>query len=74
MLRQFLKQMPMQIETPADSEVVGENQDVIFKEVMVNLHITIINPNTEILMPQIKTKARSLCRNMTIIMSATAMA
>ena len=71
-LRQLLKQMPMKIETPADSEIVGENQDVILKEVMVNLHITIINPNTKILMPQIKTKARSLCRNMT--MPATAVA
>ena len=74
MLRQFLKQMPMKIETPADLEAVGEDQDVVLREVVVDLHIIIINPSKEILMPQIKTKARSLCRNMTITLPTTAVA
>ena len=59
MLRQFLKQMPMKIETPADSEAVGEDQDVVLRGVVVDPHITIINSSIEMLMPQIRTKART---------------
>ena len=66
MLKQFLKQMPMKIETLVDSEAVSEDQDVVLKRVMIDLHITITNPNIKMLMPQIRTKAKSLCRNMTM--------
>ena len=41
----------MKIETPVDFEAVGEDQDVILKWVVVDLHITIINPIIEMLMP-----------------------
>ena len=44
MLRQFLKQMPMKIETPVDSKALGEDQDMVLKGVVVDLHITITNP------------------------------
>ena len=50
--------MPMKIETLVDSEVVGEDQDVVLKRVVVDPHITITNPSIEMLMPQIRTKAR----------------
>ena len=40
-LRQFLKQMPMKIETPADSKAVG---DVVLKGVVVDPHTIITNP------------------------------
>ena len=73
MLRQFLKQMPMKIETPADSEAVGEDQDVVFKRIVVDPHITITNPSIEMLMPQIRTKAKSLCRNMKMTILAIVM-
>ena len=59
-------------ETPANSEAVGEDQDVVLKGVVVDPHITITNPSIEMLMPQIKTKARSLCRNMTMTIPAIA--
>ena len=71
MLRQFLKQMPMKIETLVDLEAVSEDQDVVLKKVVVDPHIIITNPSKEMLMPQIKTKANSLFRNMTMIMRAT---
>ena len=74
MLRQFLKQMPMKIKTLVDSEAVGEDQDVVLRRVVVDPHITVINPSTEIFMPQIKTKASSLFRNITMIMPATVVA
>ena len=64
--------MPMKIETLADSEAVGEDQDMVLKGIVVDPHITITNPNIEMLMPQIKTKARNLCRNMKMTMLATA--
>ena len=74
MLRQFLKQMPMKIETPVDSEAVDEDQDVVFKGVVVDLHITITNPDKEMLIPQIRTKTITLYRNMTMTMPATVVA
>ena len=40
--------MPMKIETPADSEAVGEDQDVVLKGVVVDPHIIITNPSIEI--------------------------
>ena len=43
--------MPMKIETPTDLEVVGEDQDLILKRVVVDPHVTITNPNKEMLMP-----------------------
>ena len=58
----------MKIETPANSKAVGEDQDVVLKGVVVDPHITITNPSIEMLMPQIKTKAISLCRNMKMTM------
>ena len=60
----------MKIETPADSEAMGEDQDVVLKGVVVDPHIRITNPSIEMLMPQIKTKAKSLCRNMKMTMLA----
>ena len=60
----------MKIETPADSEAVGEDQDVVLKGVVVDPQITITNPSIEMLMPQIRTKAISLCRNMKMTMLA----
>ena len=53
---------------------MGEDQDVVLKGIVVDPHIIITNPSKEMLMPQIKTKTRSLCRNMTMIMPATAVA
>ena len=50
-LRQFLKQMPMKIETPADSETMGEDQDVVLRGVVVDPPNTITNSSKEILMP-----------------------
>ena len=73
-LRQFLKQMPMKIKKLVDLETVDEDQDVVIKGVMVDPHITITNPNKEMLMPQIRTKAKSLWRNMTMIMPTTVVA
>ena len=63
--------MPMKIETPTDLEVVSEDQDMVFKGVAVDPHITITNPNKEMLMPQIRTKARSLCKNIIMTIPAT---
>ena len=51
MLRQFLKQMPMKIETLTDLKAVGEDQDVVLRGVVVDPHIIVINPNTKIFMP-----------------------
>ena len=62
----------MKKETPADSEAVGEDQDVVLKGVVVDRHITITNPSIEMLMPQIKTKAKSPCKNMKMTMLAIA--
>ena len=67
----FLKQMPMKIETPTDSDAVGEDQDMVLKRVVVDPYITITNPNKEMLIPQVIIKARTLCRNMTVIMPTT---
>ena len=64
--------MPMKIETPINSEAVGEDQDMILKGVVVDPHTIITNPSTEILMPQIRTKAKNLCRNMKMTMLAIA--
>ena len=63
----------MKIETPTDSEAVGEDQDVVLKGVVVDSQIIITNPNIEMLMPQIRTKARSLCKNMKMTMLAIVM-
>ena len=62
--------MPMKIETPTDSEAVGEDQDVVLKGVVVDPQIIITNPSIKMLMPQIRTKARSPCRNMKMAMLA----
>ena len=43
--------MPMKIETLVDSEIVGEDQDVVLKGIVVDLYITITNPSKEIIMP-----------------------
>ena len=43
--------MPMKIETPVNSEAVGQDQDVVLRGVVVDPHITITNPNKEMLMP-----------------------
>ena len=61
----------MKIETLADSEAMGEDQDVVLKGVVVDPHITITNSNKEMLMSQIKIKAKSLCRNMIMKMPVT---
>ena len=66
--------MLMKIETLVDLEAVGEDQDVVLKGVVVDPYITITNSSIEMLMPQIKTNARSLCRNMTMTITATAVA
>ena len=66
--------MPMKIETLVDLEAVGEDQDVVLRGVVVDPHITITNPDKKMHMPQIRTKARSLCKNMTMIIPATAVA
>ena len=66
--------MLMKIATLADLKVVGKDQDVVFKRAPVNSHIIIINPKKGMHLPQIKTKAKSLCRNMTMTMPATVVA
>ena len=55
-------------------KVMGVDQDVILKGLAVNPRMTKINPSKEIFMPQIRTKARSLCRNMTMTMLTTVVA
>ena len=72
MLRQLLKQMPMKIKTPVDLEAMSENRDMVLKGVAVDSHITITNPSKEMFMPQIRTKERSLCKNMTMTIPAIA--
>ena len=62
--------MPMKKETPADSEAMGEDPDMVLSGVVVDPLNIITNPSTEMLMPQIRTKARSLCRNMTMTIPA----
>ena len=47
---------------------------MVLKGVAGDLHMIITNPSIEMLMPQIKTKAKSLCRNMTMTMPATVVA
>ena len=67
MLRQLLKQMPIKIETPADLEAAGEYQDMVFKGVAVDPHIIITNLSKKMHLPQIRKKARSLYKNMTML-------
>ena len=59
--------MPMKIEIPANLKAVGEDQDMVLKGVAVDSHIIITNPSKEMHLAQIRTKVKSLCRNMIML-------